>query len=60
MSDKENSVCEFCGHTLENNRHGLDQNDAYYDSERDVIVHSGVCTYCKLCTDKMIKEMLKR
>ena len=41
-------VCDLCGHPLENNSHGFDQNDAYMDGDK--LVHSGHCTYCKYCT----------
>lgn len=40
--------CLMCKHSLENNMHGFDQNDAYLD-ENGKLVHSGRCTYCKIC-----------
>lgn len=39
--------CPHCGHSLADNHHGFDQNDAYLDG--DSLVHSGSCTYCKIC-----------
>lgn len=46
-SAKTDVVCEWCGHTLEDNLHGFDQCDADMDGE--TLVHSGRCTYCKIC-----------
>lgn len=49
---KEN-VCSNCGHSLENNLHGPDQNDFYYDAEKDEYVACGSCTYCRECNPKL-------
>ena len=40
-------VCRLCGHSMEDNLHGLDQNDVIMVD--DELVHSGRCTYCKEC-----------
>lgn len=40
-------ICELCKHSLLNNSHGFDQNDAWM--EGDKLVHSGRCSYCKEC-----------
>jgi len=42
------NICELCSHSLDNNLHGLDQNDAWLD-EDGTLVHGGICTYCKIC-----------
>ena len=34
-------TCEFCGHSLDHNPHGVDQNDFVYDDLTDTLVHSG-------------------
>lgn len=44
---KETTVCELCGHSLVDNSHGFDQNDAHM--EGDKFVHHGTCSYCKVC-----------
>lgn len=44
-------ICTLCGHELENNKHGFDQNDAYID-ENNELIHSGRCTYCKVCREE--------
>lgn len=41
--------CELCGHSLEDNLHGFDQNDYYWDDIQAQYVHCGSCTYCKAC-----------
>jgi hypothetical protein len=54
-------LCPNCNHTLEDNNHGCDQNDFYYDPKEDTYKHSGKCTYCIYCNDrfKQIKNNLK-
>jgi hypothetical protein len=47
--------CELCGHFLEGNSHGFDQNDAVMDG--DVLVHSGHCTYCKVCNPRIFEKV---
>lgn len=39
--------CAYCGHSLKDNNHGIDQNDVNLVDNK--IKHSGVCTYCKYC-----------
>jgi hypothetical protein len=39
--------CHWCKHSLKNNSHGFDQSDAWMDGDK--LVHSGQCTYCKIC-----------
>ena len=46
------SVCYDCGHSLENNNHGFDQNDAVMDG--DNLIHSGRCTYCRVCNPRRL------
>lgn len=46
--------CKLCGHTLPGNAHGFDQNDYFFDSDLDQMVHSGHCTYCKECNPWLI------
>lgn len=41
-------ICSLCHHSLENNPHGFDQNDAHID-KTGKMTHSGQCTYCKEC-----------
>lgn len=53
MSDQ---TCPHCKHSLEDNKHGFDQNDAWMDG--DELIHSGSCTYCKECNPRL-KELLK-
>jgi hypothetical protein len=44
----ENSnVCALCDHSLVDNLHGFDQNDAWMEGGK--LIHSGTCTYCKEC-----------
>lgn len=50
--------CPDCGHSLENNSHGFDQNDGYLEddpmSESGYkLIHSGRCTYCKECNPRL-------
>lgn len=40
-------LCPLCGHSLEDNQHGFDQNDASMDGDK--LVHCGRCTYCRVC-----------
>ncbi len=40
-------MCNLCHHSLENNSHGFDQNDAWMEGYK--LVHSGFCSYCKIC-----------
>jgi hypothetical protein len=46
MSEK---ICPDCGHSLEDNEHGFDQNDFEYDSETGKFIYLGSCAYCKEC-----------
>lgn len=56
---KDNSgACNGCGHSLENNMHGFDQNDGWLDGDR--LVHSGRCTYCKICNPAIFKVEVLR
>jgi len=41
-------VCPNCGHSLRNNKHGIDQGDLRITYEGH-IEHTGNCTYCKEC-----------
>lgn len=45
------NFCCDCGHTLKDNQHGFDQNDAHM--EGDKLIHSGRCTYCKFCNPNL-------
>jgi hypothetical protein len=47
MENDKEKICTLCGHSLKDNLHGFDQNDAVMDGEE--LVHSGRCTYCKIC-----------
>jgi len=47
MTKDKSKICSFCGHSLVNNPHGLDQNDVFMDGDK--LIHSGSCTYCKHC-----------
>lgn len=38
--------CEWCGHSLDNNSHGVDQNDF------SGTVYLGKCTYCNQCYNR--------
>jgi hypothetical protein len=49
------SKCPDCGHSLENNLHGFDQNDAWI--EDDKLIHSGHCTYCRECNPGIFKPV---
>jgi len=51
MESERRETCELCGHSLENNSHGFDQNDAVMDG--DTLVHSGHCTYCRECNPRI-------
>jgi len=53
----ETKSCPDCRHSLKNNEHGFDQNDA--DMDGDVLVHSGQCTYCRECNPKMFEAEKK-
>lgn len=45
---EQKDYCDICGHSLEDNPHGFDQNDGYIDEEGKLILY-GTCTYCKVC-----------
>jgi hypothetical protein len=45
----QEKFCGLCGHSLVENSHGFDQNDAVMDGDR--LIHSGHCTYCKVCQE---------
>ena len=47
--------CDICHHTLDNNRHGLDQNDGYIDDEGNLILY-GTCTYCGFCNGRLVND----
>lgn len=47
MSEESKKQCPYCKHSMENNLHGLDQNDLEMVEEEAVYV--GSCTYCKVC-----------
>lgn len=52
--DQQYTTCELCGHSLLDNLHGFDQNDA--DDNGD-LTHSGRCTgctYCKVCGEESL------
>ena len=49
--------CKDCGHSLRNNLHGFDQNDAFLDGDK--LVHSGSCTYCRVC-NPVLDEVLRK
>lgn len=51
-------LCELCHHSLKDNLHGFDQNDADFDG--DNLVHSGHCTYCKECNPALGRLLLKK
>ena len=53
-----NNRCNLCGHSLTDNEHGFDQNDAWMDGEK--LVHSGLCTYCKACQSMPAQEIKER
>lgn len=48
-------TCNLCGHTLKDNSHGFDQNDAWMDGDK--LVHSGSCTYCKICNPHWAEQI---
>lgn len=50
-------TCPLCKHTLEDNLHGFDQNDAWMEGEK--LVHSGSCTYCKFCNPVFSEALAK-
>lgn len=52
-----NDMCNLCHHTLTNNSHGFDQNDAWLNG--DELVHSGFCTYCRVC-NPMLDHLLSQ
>lgn len=48
-------TCNFCGHELTNNLHGVDQDDFRLRANGSY-EHSGRCAYCKECNPAM-KEL---
>lgn len=50
--------CPLCGHSLENNNHGIDQNDVFLDEDNE-FKHTGSCTYCVECNPRL-KELAKQ
>ena len=54
QTEKEKGICGLCGHSLENNIHGFDQNDAHM--EGDKLVHHGTRTYCRKCNPGIFKR----
>lgn len=50
-------ICTLCSHSLENNDHGFDQNDFYFDGDK--LIHVGRCTYCIECNSKLKKVVKK-
>lgn len=55
MSEK---LCPDCKHSLEDNNHGFDQNDGFLD-ENGELVHSGRCTYCRICNPRIFQPARK-
>lgn len=56
----EEASCSSCGHSLRDNQHGFDQNDAYLEDDSTSeagykLVHSGRCTYCKYCNPGILE-----
>lgn len=49
----DTGICNLCHHSLVDNSHGFDQNDGYMDGNK--LVHSGACTYCKVCNPALFK-----
>lgn len=46
------TICPYCNHNMENNRHGWDQNDFGLDANGE-FQHTGTCTYCKVCNPRL-------
>lgn len=55
--EAKHKTCPDCGHTLEGNNHGPDQNDFFYNPITGKHEHSGVCTYCIYCNDKLMNRL---
>lgn len=49
-------VCPSCRHSLKDNMHGFDQNDAWMDGDK--LIHSGRCTYCAICNPNAAAPVL--
>lgn len=47
-------MCPDCKHSLKDNMHGFDQNDAHMEGNK--LVHHGTCTYCRECNPKIFEE----
>lgn len=47
--------CDLCGHSLEGNSHGLDQNDFEWDNDGNMF-HTGRCTYCRICNPRIFEK----
>ena len=47
--------CPDCGHSLDNNLHGIDQNDFIYDPKIHGYVYCGNCTFCNICNPRLKK-----
>jgi hypothetical protein len=57
MKEAKQHFCDLCNHSLEDNLHGFDQNDYYFDASLDTFVHCGSCTYCKECNPALKKAL---
>ena len=44
-------TCQSCNHTLQDNQHGLDQDD--FGMVGDVYEYLGRCKYCKFCREEL-------
>ena len=49
-------VCGDCGHSIDANPHGFDQNDFVWSHEANDYVHRGACTYCRECNPEIFKQ----
>lgn len=53
MNNVQVQECPDCHHSLKENNHGFDQNDGWI--EGDKLVHSGSCTYCRICNPRIFE-----
>lgn len=63
-SDMSNENCDLCNHSLADNQHGFDQNDAWMEEDTGSetgykLVHSGSCTYCRICNPRLFARFEK-
>lgn len=49
------SICDSCKHSLENNMHGIDQNDLEMD-EKGNCIYLDRCTYCRICNPRIFED----